>query len=261
MRRGRSWQGISGSLLTKDLIRFLTAFGMTKVRCRSAHKGTESNGKKRNGKEQTVDKKITTIIFDIGNVLVNFRWKEYIAEFGYDEETQRRVAEASVLTKDWSEYDRGVLTQEEILDRFVKNDPGVEKEIRRTYNTLTGLLKQYDYTKSWIRELKDKGYRVLYLSNFSEKAETECEKEMDFIPLTDGGILSYKVKLIKPDPAIYELLTATYKLVPAECLFFDDTPANVEGAIRHGYNARVFEGYDKARKIIADIREGILKQP
>jgi putative hydrolase of the HAD superfamily len=200
-----------------------------------------------------VEKKITTIIFDIGNVLVDFRWKEYIAEFGYDEEIQKRIAEASVLSEDWKEYDRGVLTQEEILDRFVGNDPDIEEEIRRTYKSLVGLLLQYDYTKPWIRELKEKGYRVLYLSNFSEKADTECAKEMDFIPLTDGGILSYKVKMIKPDREIYELLTNTYGLVPDECLFFDDTPANVEGAIRHGYNARVFEGYDKAREYISNL--------
>lgn len=200
-----------------------------------------------------MEKKITTIIFDIGNVLVDFRWKEYIAEFGYDEKIQKRIAKASVLSEDWKEYDRGVLTQEEILDRFVGNDPDIEEEIRRTYKSLVGLLLQYDYTKPWIRELKEKGYRVLYLSNFSEKADTECAKEMDFIPLTDGGILSYKVKMIKPDREIYELLTNTYGLVPDECLFFDDTPANVEGAIRHGYNARVFEGYDKAREYISNL--------
>ena len=197
-----------------------------------------------------MNKKITTIIFDIGNVLVDFRWKEFIAEFGYDEETQKRIAEASVLTKDWNEYDRGVLTQSEILDRFAANDPGIEKEIRRTYNSLTGLLKQYDYTKPWIRELKEKGYRVLYLSNFSEMADIDCAEEMDFVPLTDGGILSYKVKIIKPEQRIYELLTDTYGLIPEECLFFDDTPANVEAGARHGYNAHVFKGYEAAREII-----------
>ncbi|MBQ7587010.1 MAG: HAD family phosphatase [Lachnospiraceae bacterium] len=196
------------------------------------------------------DMKITTIIFDIGNVLVDFCWKDFIAGFGYEEDIQKRIAGASVLTKDWSEYDRGVLTQKEIIDRFVRNDPGIENELRRTYDKLTGLLIQYDYTKPWIRELKEKGYRVLYLSNFSRMAETDCEKELDFIPLTDGGILSYKVKLIKPDPAIYELLTDTYDLVPGECLFFDDTPVNVEAAGKHGYNAYVFEGYEKARKHI-----------
>lgn len=197
-----------------------------------------------------MEKKITTIIFDIGNVLVDFCWKEHIAAFGYDEEKQRRIAAASVQSADWNEFDRGVLSREEILDLFAKNDPGIEEEIRRTYKSLKGLLKQYDYTKPWIRELKEKGYRVLYLSNFSREAETDCAEEMDFIPLTDGGILSYKEKLIKPDPRIYELLTGTYGLIPDECLFFDDTPANIKAAREHGYNAYVFEGYEAARALI-----------
>ncbi|MCR5234653.1 MAG: HAD family phosphatase [Lachnospiraceae bacterium] len=189
---------------------------------------------------------INTIIFDIGNVLVDFRWKGFIADFGYDKEIQERIAKATVLDKVWHEFDRGILGEEELMDKFVANDPGIEDEIRRTYRSIKGLLVQFDYTKPWIRELKDKGVRVLYLSNYSEKADRECADEMDFFPLMDGGILSYKVKLIKPDAAIYELLTETYGLTPSECLFFDDTPVNVEAARKHGYNAEVFTGYETA---------------
>ena len=194
--------------------------------------------------------KITTIIFDIGNVLVDFRWKEFIREHGYTGETADRIARASVLDDAWQQHDIGVLEEAEILDLFVANDPEIGTEIRNTFSILTGLLKQYPYAKPWIRELKEKGYRVLYLSNFSKQAERECAKELDFIPLTDGGILSYKEKMIKPDPSIYELLTKRYSLNPGECLFFDDTPANVEAARRHGYNAEVFKGYEAACDII-----------
>ena len=193
---------------------------------------------------------INTIIFDIGNVLVDFGWKEYIASFGYDQEIQDKVARASVLSPDWNEYDLGMLSETEIMERFVANDPSVEEQTRRIFSSLTGLLKQYDYTKPWIKELKSRGYRVLYLSNFSEKADRECADEMDFIPLTDGGILSYKVKLTKPNHAIYKLLEEMYDLNPAECLFFDDTQANVEAARECGYNAEVFVSYEEAIKLI-----------
>lgn len=185
---------------------------------------------------------ITTIILDIGNVLVDFAWKEFIAAKGYDDEINDRIAGATVLSDDWKQYDLGLLDEDEILDLFVENDPGVGDEIRNTFSTLTGLLIQKDYARDWIKELKAKGYRVLYLSNFSQKAERECSRELDFIPLTDGGILSYKVKKIKPDQAIYELLTRTYDLIPSQCLFLDDTWENVEAARRHGYNAEVFTG-------------------
>lgn len=195
---------------------------------------------------------ITTVILDIGNVLVDFAWKEHIARMGYSEEINERIALATALNKDWNQYDMGILTDEEILDLFVENDPGVGEEIRNTFGTLTGLLKQAEHAKDFIKELKDKGYRVLYLSNFSEKAERDCAKELDFIPLTDGGILSYKVRMIKPDLGIYELLTQTYDLKPEECMFFDDTPANVEAAKKHGYNAEVFVDYETAMKHITE---------
>ena len=60
-------------------------------------------------------KKFDTVIFDIGNVLVDFRWKEFIADFGYDEKTCERIAAASVLSGDWNEYDLGILSEEEII--------------------------------------------------------------------------------------------------------------------------------------------------
>ena len=63
---------------------------------------------------------ITTIIFDIGNVLVDFRWKEFIAGFGYDEAMQERIAKASVLSDDWNEYDLGLLNEDEIIDKFIE---------------------------------------------------------------------------------------------------------------------------------------------
>ena len=39
---------------------------------------------------------------------------------------------------------------------------------------------------------------------------------------TDGGILSYKVKMTKPDPKIYELLLSEYNLKADECIFIED---------------------------------------
>ena len=40
-------------------------------------------------------KDITTIVFDIGNVLAGFDWRAYLKTFGFSEETQKRIAEAT----------------------------------------------------------------------------------------------------------------------------------------------------------------------
>lgn len=117
---------------------------------------------------------ISTIIFDIGNVLVHFRWKKYFESLGYDSMMIERLANASVLNYDWKELDLGNLTYQEILDLFIENDPDIEKELKKALTDLSQILGKTDYAIPWLKELKQKGYRLLYLSNFSEKVLREC---------------------------------------------------------------------------------------
>ena len=62
----------------------------------------------------------------------------------------------------------------------------------------------------------------------------------------DGGILSYQEKLIKPDPAIYQLLLNRYGLKAQECVFLDDTERNVDAAIQQGMAGIVFRSREQA---------------
>lgn len=195
---------------------------------------------------------ITTIIFDIGNVLADFSWKEHYESFGYDEAMVERIAKATVKNPAWNEYDRGVMSTEEIVRAFVESDPEIEQDILRVLQDLGSMVQRNDYAIPWIQELKGKGYRVLYLSNFSEKAETDCAPALDFIPYMDGGILSYQEKVIKPMPEIYQLLIDRYDLKPEECVFMDDTVANLVGAEKFGIHTIHF--HDK-KQAAAELKE------
>ncbi len=189
---------------------------------------------------------ITTLIFDIGNVLADFIWEEYYRSFGFTEEILDRLAKATVKDPMWNEYDRGVMTDEEVLQGFIDNDPGIEREIRLTLKDVGAMVRRNDYAIPWIKELQEKGYRCLYLSNFSEKARKECAASMDFLPYMDGGILSYQDKVIKPMPEIYQLLIDRYQLVPEECVFMDDTLRNLEGAEKFGIHTIHFKNQAQA---------------
>lgn len=191
---------------------------------------------------------ITTIIFDIGNVLVDFNWREYIAGFGFSEEVQKKLAKATMLSDAWNEFDRGVLEVEDIVRKFVENDSSIEKEIRLICENIHDMLGKRDYAIPWIQELKEKGYKVLYLSNFSKKAEVECAHTLDFLPFMDGGIMSYQEKVIKPEPEIYQILIERYQLIPDQCVFLDDKPENCEGARKAGIHAIVFTTKEEAEK-------------
>lgn len=197
-------------------------------------------------------KMITTLIFDIGNVLAGFTWKEHFEGFGYDEEMVERLAKATVKNQIWNEFDRGVMTKEAIVQALAESDPEIEQEIRRVLKNVGTMIKRHEYAIPWIHDLKQKGYRVLYLSNFSEAAETDCAHALDFIPHMDGGILSYQDKVIKPMPEIYQLLIDRYELVPEECVFMDDTVANLVGAEKFGIHTIHFQNQEQA---IAELKE------
>lgn len=194
---------------------------------------------------------ISTIIFDIGNVLVHFRWKKYFESLGYDSMMIERLANASVLNYDWKELDLGNLTYQEILDLFIENDPDIEKELKKALTDLSQILGKTDYAIPWLKELKQKGYRLLYLSNFSEKVLRECVHAMDFLPFMDGGIFSFREHMIKPDPAIYQLLLKNYSLTPSECVFLDDTQENIDVANVLGIHGITFVNLEQAREALA----------
>lgn len=94
---------------------------------------------------------IKNVILDVGNVLVDYCWEKHLASFGFPADIAERVAKATALSEDWEEYDRGVLTDAEVLNRFIENDPGVEKEIRMYVENLSGVIEVYPYAEEWIR--------------------------------------------------------------------------------------------------------------
>lgn len=191
---------------------------------------------------------IKNVVFDIGNVLAGFVWEEFYHSFGYSEEIFEKLADATVRSPFWNEMDRGKLTDDELLEGFIKKDPSVEKEIREVFQNVKGMVRRYDYAVPWIRELKERGFRVYVISNFAHKAHMDCMEALDFLNETDGGILSYQVKLIKPAPEIYRLLCSKYNLKAEECVFIDDLQKNVEAARKEGMQGITFQSLKQARE-------------
>ena len=191
---------------------------------------------------------IKNIIFDIGNVLTDFRWEGFLKDKGFDDEMVERIAAASIKHPLWKEFDRGTWDDETLMRKFVEAAPQLEQELYRAYENIEGIVTPADYAIPWIKELKAKGYKVWYLSNFARKTEIECSDCLSFMPYMDGGILSYKEKLIKPDPAIYQLLLERYHLTAEECVFLDDLPENVAAAEKLGIHGICFQSKEQAQK-------------
>ena len=199
------------------------------------------------------DGDIDTVVFDIGNVLVDFAWREKLVKLGFEDEMIERLAKATVDSSDWVELDRGVLTTEQIIDLFVENDPEIETEIRRAFENFNDIVTKREETIPWIRSIKAAGYKVLVLSNFSKVAVEGCPDAMSFLGEVDGGILSYKDKVVKPDEAIYKLLMERYDLVPEKTVFIDDTPVNIEAAKKLGWKGIVFKTREQVLRDLSDL--------
>lgn len=184
--------------------------------------------------------RITTIIFDIGNVLASFDWRTYLKNFGFPKETEERIAAATFLSDNWNEVDRGVKSDDEIYADCLREIPDLEKEFTRVWEERRSIVKEYGYSAEWINSLKEKGYKVYILSNYGQTLFMEAKKKFRFLEYPDGMVISYEIKHIKPEREIYDELSKRYGIVPEEAVFIDDLPKNLEAAGRLGFQTILF---------------------
>lgn len=192
---------------------------------------------------------IKTVIFDIGNVLVHFGWREVFQEFGLEGEELERFADATVRHQAWVDLDEGIITTEEAKEAYAKEVPEYREYIDRIYQEMDKMLVQYDYAIPWIKELKERGYRIYILSNWSKPAYDACQNTaLSFLPLVDGVVFSYRELMIKPNKKIYELICNRYDINPAEAVFLDDTEKNIIAARDYGLHGIHFKSYEQGRR-------------
>lgn len=191
---------------------------------------------------------IDTIIFDIGRVLVGYGWEHLLKKVTSDPEVFRTLEQAIFKNPAWVEHDKGLLSEEAEIQDFVAAAPKYEKEIREVYENLGECVWSLDYAETWVRELKEKGYRVYALSNWPKHVYDLRGETLDFLELMDGYILSYREHVIKPDEQIFQLLLDRYGIDPKRAVFLDDTRVNVEAAKRFGIRGIVFTSQEQARE-------------
>lgn len=198
---------------------------------------------------------IKDIIFDIGNVLVDFRWRKMYEEvFGLEGAELERFADATVRHQAWVDLDQGIITTEEAKEAYAKEAPEYREYIDRIYQEMDKMLVQFDYAVSWIQELKERGYRIYILSNWSKPAFDACENTaLSFLPLVDGVVFSYKELVIKPDKEIYDIICKRYDINPAEAVFLDDTEKNIIAAREYGLHGIHFQSYEQGRNELEEL--------
>ena len=196
-------------------------------------------------------------VFDFGAVLFTWRPSDLVQthfpQHVSSPEQAGQLARDMFHHDDWQNFDRGTVTMDEVIDRtsvrlslpvhsvdaLVSNIGELLTPMQDTLAVLETLYRQRELGQRLGDQQSD--VRLYYLSNMPEPYARALQEKHAFLDWFDGGIFSGDVKLIKPDPAIYELLENRYDLNPARTVFFDDLKANIEVAQQRGWHGVHFE--------------------
>ncbi len=186
------------------------------------------------------------IIFDFGNVLV--RWEPervYIPYFQGNEAKYwffwRHVCTPELRNRiDAGENQRQCIDSQKQL--YPEYGEALDMFITRWKETLPG---EMPGMRELLRQLLDDPRMSVYgLTNWSMETFPEARERFDILQMIDNYVVSADVKLVKPDPAIFQLLLDRYHLAAEQSIFIDDNPNNVEAAKKVGMRGIHFTGAD-----------------
>lgn len=198
---------------------------------------------------------ITAVIFDIGNVLIEWQPERYYdAKIGKANRV-KLFAETDVQTanerSDMGE-DMGVAIRESALKH-----PEWHDEIIMWHEKWIELAApDIPHSVRLLRALRAKGVPVFSLTNFGMETFEVARVKYDFLNEFDRQFISGHMKVIKPDPRIYEMVEQDCGLDPSTLLFADDRIENIEAAQARGWQGHIFtDSQGWADRLVA---EGLL---
>jgi 2-haloacid dehalogenase len=196
----------------------------------------------------------TAVVFDLGGVLVDWNPRHlYRRLLANEAEMERFLAE--VTTPAWNlEQDRGRPFAEAIAS-LVRDHPDQAELIEAYWRRWPEMLGDpHEAIVEVLAELRGSGVRLLALTNWSAETFPFAAPRYPFLGWFEAVIVSGDVKLVKPDPAIFQLLVDRHGLEPSRTVLIDDTIANVRAAEALGFRAISFTGAAALRRELVAMR-------
>ncbi len=187
---------------------------------------------------------VKNVVFDLGGVLIDFNMKRMLDD-NIPEIYHKAVTEATFQSDEWLMMDSGELEAEDAVEKMcqklpVEIHPNVKNMILNRVEQMPPLSEM---TKI-IDSLHINGYKLYALSNCADWFHDFFKNHLPSSEKFSGYVISADYKTLKPDEEIYKILFNKYNLVAEECFFIDDSPANIETALRLGMNAHCFADRD-----------------
>ena len=201
-----------------------------------------------------MEKKITTVVFDMGQVLIHWTPMKIVEHMALTERDKALLMTELFQSVEWVQTDHGTITLNQVVEqvnaRLPKHlHPAVEEIVMGWWHRP---LVPMEGMGELVKELKGLGYKIYLLSN----ASVDLRKYFGRIPGSecfDGLMVSAEEKLIKPQHEIFKALYDRFRLDPEHCVFIDDSPANIEAAICTGMDGIIFRG--SAERLRRELRE------
>lgn len=191
------------------------------------------------------------IVFDLGGVVIDWSPKRVLNEFPGDKKLPESLFQRGFFEQYWSEFDRGMLTEEKLVEEMVAYAGKPYEECYEFVRFIKHSLVDIPRTVELIKTLSTRGYGLYCLSNMSFEFY-DYLKVRDVFGYFDGQVISAHEHIIKPEEGIYRLLLERYNLNPRECLFIDDLEPNIKAAAALGINTVHFADREKGYREIEE---------
>jgi 2-haloacid dehalogenase len=186
---------------------------------------------------------VNSVVFDLGGVLVDWDPRNLLRKVMPGREAEMETILAEVLNHDWNlARDHGDSWSDAMADLVVAHPQWAD--VFRAYDerwaeTLAG---SHEDTVAVLRELHERKVPLYALSNWSAAKFPHAEERYEWLDWFEGVVVSGRVKLAKPDPAIFHYLLDTYGLQSEDILFVDDHEPNIVAARALGIETHLFRG-------------------
>ncbi len=178
--------------------------------------------------------KITTVVFDIGNVLLTWDPADIFFRITGRKDFKAHPLKSRIGNDIWLGMDRGIISKREAVHRFGRAFPEEKETIAAFLDAVPDYIEPRSDGIRCAQECKSNGYKIYLLSNFPQYAFERIQKKHHFFSIFNGGIISYQVQMIKPETEIYAKLIKQYNIVPSQTLFIDDREENIAAAETFG---------------------------
>ena len=160
---------------------------------------------------------ITTIIFDLGGVLIDWN-PRYVYRHIFDTEEKIDWFFENICTNEWNENQDAGRSLQEATEELVAKYPEYEKEVRAYYDRWEEMLGgPINETVEILRSLKDaEKYNMYALTNWSAETFPVALERYDFLQWFDGIVMSGEEKTRKPFADIYQILLTRFNVDPSK---------------------------------------------